>query len=310
MSDNTEHNPSQQSKPVARIRRSWIATKRAWSWLRSQLVVCLLLSIVLPAVVWWSMRASPPFASPVHLCFFGNPPKLVEVMPRCTAFVVPESSGAGAQLVMAQEWDPAEHPHHAARLAMLQLRDFSRWSGVVGPVVHAQELRVVFSAWSEFPTQPPEVMSPDSWRTKFVDRLATDHIYASMQEISQLRIGAVVQRTWSVFGVLRDTLWIAGLCLLIACVSFQGKRFLRWQQANMERSTWDQALLATIRHVQTCRTCGYSLKGLATRGVTNCPECGEELWITNAWKYPHAATAKPQNASPPPEPSPTSAPPT
>lgn len=300
MSENTQHNSTQQSTPFGLARRSWIAAIRAYSWLRSQLAVCLLLCIALPGVAWWSVRVSPPFTSPVRLCFFGDATRPIEVMARCTAFVVPEPSGAGAQLVMAQEWDPAEHPHHTTRLAMLQLRDSVGWFGVVGPVALDQRLRVIYTSWSEFPTQPPAAMSPEKWQAKFLDRLAIAHVFASAQEISRLRNGPVAQRTWIFFGVLRDGLWLGGLCLLIACVIFQGKRFLLWQQAKMERSTWDQALIATIRHVQTCRTCGYNLKGLATRGVTNCPECGEELWITNAWKYPQAATAESQSVSPPP----------
>ena len=81
--------------------------------------------------------------------------------------------------------------------------------------------------------------------------------------------GTVDRMLW--LGLLHDIVFV------IATIAF----FQSLAAARVRRER-ERAVGASIAAASRCAQCDYDIAGLAHKGITQCPECGHALLVTNA----------------------------
>lgn len=83
--------------------------------------------------------------------------------------------------------------------------------------------------------------------------------------------GVAVRVLWP--GLLHDIVFV------ISAIAF----FQSFAAARARRER-EREISANIAAASRCSKCGYDIAGLAHKGITQCPECGHTLLVTNAWR--------------------------
>jgi DNA-directed RNA polymerase subunit RPC12/RpoP len=83
--------------------------------------------------------------------------------------------------------------------------------------------------------------------------------------------GVAVRVLW--LGLLHDIVFV------IAMIAF----FQSFAAARARRER-EREISANIAAASRCAQCDYDIAGLAHKGITQCPECGHTLLVTNAWR--------------------------
>lgn len=83
--------------------------------------------------------------------------------------------------------------------------------------------------------------------------------------------GVAVRVLWP--GLLHDIIFV------IAMIAF----FQSFAAARARRER-EREISANIAAASRCAQCDYDIAGLAHKGITQCPECGHALFVTNAWR--------------------------
>lgn len=140
--------------------------------------------------------------------------------------------------------------------------------GLVAPVLKSRHHTIHITSLDGNSTAPP-----GNYRTIILDAIAThpdfQQVGPEQRALLTTGDGTKVSIMWP--GLIHDALFVLGVVFLIHSCKFAAER----QSAN-------QLITSSINGTLRCTACSYNIRGLATKGVTHCPECGEPLSLTRA----------------------------